>query len=243
MQTSKCTNCGNDLDYAAKFCRRCGQAIDPLEWTTRKLEQPQPTQFEEPSRFDAPTRMANAWPTSPTYLPPDAMPPQAAVTSGIEPTGQKKTVIVMAAVIALLVIALAGLGIFLFFDRQVTPPPFPPPGGSGRTAPIPPVPPPPGVPGQPSPPAPPQPDSISGEWIYPGSKITMEMSGGRKGRVVKLNTPDAIETVVDWYVNKIGPVKRVKLPGGNTVLTREGLAVVITPEDNGTSILLTQGEN
>ncbi len=71
----------------------------------------------------------------------------------------------------------------------------------------------------------------------------MEMSGGRKGRVVKLSTPDAIDTVTDWYIKKIGPVKQVKIPGDSTVLTREGLAVVITPDGNETSILLTQGEN
>src|ERR1044071_7976044 len=244
MQTSKCSNCGADIDYAAKFCRRCGQAIDPSEWATRNLEEP--SKFEQPPRFESPTRPANSWSTSPTYLPPGAMPPQVITPGGMESSGQKKTVIALAAVIAVLVIALAGLGIFLFAggNRQATPPPFPPPGGVGQPAPPPRVPSPPGVPGQPTPPAAPaQPDSISGELIYPGSKVTMEMSGGRKGRVVKLNTPDAIDKVVDWYVNKIGPVKQVKLPGGNTTLTREGLAVVITPEDNGTSILLTQGEN
>jgi hypothetical protein len=159
------------------------------------------------------------------------------VTSGIEPTGQKKTVIALAAIIAVLVIALSTLAFIIFFREPDGPPRV------MTTPPIPSAPPVPGVPQPQPPPGAPLPDSLSPELIYPGSKITMEMSGGRKGRVVKLSTPDAIETVVDWYVNKIGPAKRVKLPGGNTVLTREGLAVVITPEDDGTSILLTQGEN
>ncbi len=133
MQTSKCSNCGDDIDYAAKFCRRCGQAIDPLEWATRNLEEPTTNSsslLDSSPRLDLP----NAWSTSPTYLPPDAMPPQASAPSGMESSGQKKTVIALAAVIAVLVIALAGLGIFLFVSgtRQATPPPFPPPGGSGQ---------------------------------------------------------------------------------------------------------------
>ena len=243
MQTSKCTNCGADIEYAAKFCRRCGQAISPSEWTTRNLEEP--TRIEEPSRFEAPTRPANSWSTAPTYLPPDAMPQQVIMPGSIESSGQKKTVIALAAVIAVLVIALAGLGIFIFVNRAGGPPPLPQPEGRSQPLPPPRAPRAPGVPDQPPlPPQPPTPPvSVSGEFIYPGSKVTMEMSGGRKGRMVKLSTPDAIDTVADWYIKKIGPAKQIRVPGGSTVLTGERVAVVITTEGNETSIILTQKSN
>ncbi|MGA9769741.1 MAG: zinc ribbon domain-containing protein [Blastocatellia bacterium] len=220
MQTSKCSNCGADIDYATKFCRQCGRPVDPSEWTTRKLE--------EPSRFESPTRPANSWSTAPTYLPPDAMPPQVAATGSIESTGQKKTVVALAAVIAVLVIVLSALAIFLFvrqadqIPRAMTPPTVP------------------STPRAPEAPIPPSASSISGELIYPGAKVTMDMSGGSKGRVIKLSTPDGVDTVTDWYINKIGSAKQVRIPGGSTVLSGNGIAVVITVEGSETSIILTQ---
>lgn len=167
------------------------------------------------------------------------MPPQVIMPGGMESSGQKKTVIALAAVIAVLVIALAGLGLFMFMDRSDGPPArdFPPETHGGSGPPLPP-PRPPLPPGQP--PTPPVAPRVSEELIYPGAKITMDVSGGPKGRVVQLSTPDAIDTVTDWYINKLGSPKQVKLPGGNTVLTGEGVAVVITTEGSATSILLTQ---
>ncbi len=235
MQTTKCTNCGADIDYAAKFCRRCGQAIDPLEWTTRKLEQP--SQFEEPSRLEAPTRIANSWPTSPTYLPPDAMPPQAAVTSGMEPTGQKKIVIALATIVAVLVIALATLAILMFFRKPdetpyaITPPPIP------SVPPVPRVPP----PGAPAPNS--APPAISKDLMYPGAEVTMQVMGEENAKVVQLTTPDSFDQVVDWYTKHMKPKKQVRIPGGNAVLKGEGVAVMIMNGGDGTSILVTVGEN
>ena len=228
MQTSKCVNCGADIDYATKFCRQCGRPVDPSEWTTRKLE--------EPSRFESPTRLANSWPTSPTYLPPDAMPPQAPVTSSIESAGQKKTVIVLATIVALLVIALSALAI-LMFVRQADEAPR---AMSTPTAPTAPK-----VPGVPTPPPIPNgaTTTISQDLIYPGAQVTMEVKGEEKAKMVQLNTSDSFDKVIDWYVKKIKPTKHVTIPGGNAVLKGDGIAVMIMNDGEVTSILITQGED
>jgi hypothetical protein len=166
------------------------------------------------------------------------MPPQVAATSGIAPTGQKKTTVALAAVIAVLVIALVGLGLFIFIDRLNGSSQGDSSGGSGQSLTPPRAPRAPEVPSQPS--SPPPASSISGEMIYPGAKITMDMSGGPKGRVLKLSTPDAVDKVADWYINKIGSAKQIRIPGGSTVLSGNGIAVVITVEGPETSIILTQ---
>jgi hypothetical protein len=178
-------------------------------------------------------------------LPPDAGLPQAAATSGIAPTGQKKTVIALAAIIGILLVALSVLAIFLFTRRPedssrviVLPPPLIDPSV-------------PGIPKTPRPPVPPQPDAppgnttttISQDLIYPGAEITMEVKGEEKAKVVQLSTPDSFDKVVDWYVKKINPTKHVRIPGGNAVLKADDIAVMIMNGGNVTSILITQGKN
>jgi hypothetical protein len=68
----------------------------------------------------------------------------------------------------------------------------------------------------------------------------MELPGGPKGKVVQLSTPDAADKVIDWYVKKINPKEHVRMPGGNAVITGDGIAVVITNAGSETSILLTK---
>ena len=226
MQFFTCSNCGAALDQSAKFCRQCGQPSDPSELTTRKLE--------EPPRYEHPTQPANAGFTSPAYLPPNAFPPQGPVTRSMEQTGQKKTIITLAVLVAVLLVALSGLAIYITTMRGPNiPVPRAPQPPISSTPPQPPTPPP--TPGGVT--------TIGKELIYPGSEVIMEVNSGRDGKVVQLRATDSFDKIVDWYSERINLKNRVRLPGSNTILEGEGVAVVINSRGDDTHITVTEKRN
>lgn len=237
MQTRACTNCGAVADSPMKFCRQCGQPLDGSEMTTRQLEEPKP--YAAMPRYDAPTQLTNAGPTSPAYMPPDAMPPQwVQPTAGIPSGGQKKALIILASVIGVLLLTLAAL-LFVMMNKSAptrfgpTIPPSPPIAPSG--------------PSEASPPAPPGtsgsvPTTMAKDLIYPGATVTMSVPGDRGKGVVNLTAHDSFDKVVDWYLARIKSPKRVMLPGPTATLTGDGIAVVITGAGDETNIIIAQGE-
>jgi hypothetical protein len=199
-------------------------------------------QLEEPRRYDAPTQLTNSAPTAPAYMPPqwaqqsDAMPPQwVQPTAGMQSGGQKKMVIILASVIGVLLIT---LGALIFVMMNKTPVPSsrstirigPPPPGSE----MPPPPPPPGIPGS-------APTTLAKELIYPGATVTMSVPGGEGKGVTNLTVHDSFDKVMDWYLARVKPVKRVMLPGPSAMLKGDGIMVMITGASNEINILITQG--
>lgn len=229
MQTVSCANCGAAIDSTTRFCRHCGHPQDPSELTTRSLE--------EPARFETPTQPANSGFTSPAYLPPEAFHLQASATRAMEQPSQKKTIITLSIIIAVLLVVLSGLGLFLFFQgpnfaqppRILIPPPraeVPQPPG---------VPTPPGMPHAPTAPVP----AIFKELLYPGSQIIMDTSDS-DGRTIHLRTSDPTDKVIDWYKDRIKPSKQVNIPGISAMLEGSDFEVIILFEGNSTGILLAQ---
>jgi hypothetical protein len=228
--------------------------------TTRQLEEPK--RYDAPPRYDAPTQLTNSAPTSPAYMPPDAVPPQwvqppdamspqwVQPTAGMQSGGQKKTVILLASVIGVLLITLAAL-LFVVMRNNTHPsqtPPragFPPPG-------VPPVPggEPSGIPGGiPMPPTPPVPRGIPGsapttlakDLIYPGATVTMSVPSNEGKAVTTLTVRDSFDKVVDWYLARVKPTKQVMLPGPTATLKGNHIAVVITAASDEISIIIAQG--
>jgi len=139
-----------------------------------------------------------------------------------------------------MILALAGLLIFLNFG--VNAPRFPPPvgeipGGPPAPPPLPPIqPPPPPLTATPADPG------IDPSLIYPGSSQTMSIvkPGGKS--VLQLVTNDAAKTVADWYSSRLKDAKKVSILGiGPTIFKAGEIAVVITGSDEGTQILITKG--
>lgn len=220
---------------SAKFCRQCGNLLDPSEMTTRSLDAP----LAEPPPFDHPTRPANQGITSPTYMPPAMMSPQPpAPIIGNAPPSNNNTVLLI--ILALGLCMLIALGVVAFvafgrFSKHTAPPPPPPIPGTIQKAP-----PPPEGPGIiPHPPQPPPPPgsvrgTLSPTLIYPGAEVVTEIAG-TDGGVTQLRTDDSFDKVVDWYVEKIKPKNHVNMPG-SVILDGDGVGVLISSTGDGTSI-------
>jgi hypothetical protein len=105
------------------------------------------------------------------------------------------------------------------------------------------------------PPPPPQPPlpprgstegtSINRALVYPGAKTTMEITGEDEGGVLQLQTSDSFDKVVDWYTEKLKPksVIRMKDPTSRVILEAGGMSVIINANGDGTTIMLTQGDD
>jgi len=242
MEMINCPACGTEIQDTAKFCRQCGQAVNPAEATTKL--------FDEPVQTATPTQGINAIPTTPSYSPPSfpaSYQPSymaAATTQGLENKSRNKTVIILASLVVVLLLALAGLSAWFIFG-----------GGSPRSGGIvveipdmpnvPHAPPPPPVPPVPpvDPPAPPGSGgaTISKDLIYPGAEETMRVGGKDGARVLRLQTNDPINKVSDWYVQRLSATKKIVVPGGSTILKANGITVLITGDRKGTQIVLTSG--
>jgi hypothetical protein len=227
------------LVLSAKFCRQCGNRLDPSELTTRTLDAP----AAEPQPYDHPTRPANAGITLPTYAPPSMMQAQPhAPIIGNAPPANNKTALLIFLALGLTVLIALGVAAFVLLGKFTGgPPPTPPPSGSSQKAP-----PPPGNPGIIPPPPPPPPGqpvpgqvktSLDPSFIYPGAEVTMDV-GGTEGHVTQLQTNDAFDKVVDWYVAKLQPKNQVSIPGGK-IIESENFVALITSSGNATSIMLT----
>jgi hypothetical protein len=236
MSNATCPNCGAALIAGAKFCRQCGRLVSSsanassvTEATTRTLRTPaeyaaQPTDFFPPQ------------PTSPAYMSPKETPPPPAYdTRSLEQSGRKGNAWLMSAVVAILLCALIAVGIIFFVKSR-----------SSTTQPSTTVPEPPTVtvPGIPPPPPPKPPttragtNAISSELIYPGAKTTLEMESEEGGSMLQLQSKDAYEKVLDWYLEKLKPKNIKRLPGPMAVLNSDKLVAIINGGNGDTSIIL-----
>ena len=233
MSTVFCDNCGTSLLDSAKFCRACGKPTPTLsEATTKK--------FDEQTQFQNPTRSVGPSFTSPAYMSPmEFNPPGPGVaTNDLSQKTRNRNLIIIVCMFGVMILALAGLLIFLNFGINAPPrPPTP-------VIEIPAIPPPPPPPGQPTPPitAPPAETGIDPSLIYPGSRQTMSIvkPGGKS--VLQLVSNDASKTVADWYSSRLKDAKKVSILGiGPTIFKAGEIGVVITGSDEGTQILITKG--
>ena len=223
-----CSFCGAGIADSAKFCRACGRALDPSELTTRNLE--------TDSRFQHPTAHVQQAITTPAYLAPSQVPAAPSTNDLAKKSQSRVLIITLAALVGVLLFALALL-VFLRFDSGTPTPdipvvsipvPTPPPGAP------PPPPPPPPVPGDTA-----IPDSLA----YPGAKTVMNINSARGKSVLQLQTTDSPSKVVAWYKDKLKPTQNVDLPFGNSILKNGDTTVVITGVEDGTTILISRGED
>ncbi len=161
-------------------------------------------------------------------------------------SSQKKTIFVLASLVVILLIAVVGMGIFMFVnDSNGTPAPpteiaSPPPGGLANPPSGPAI----AIPEPPEPPEPPTARAdtdINPDLKYPGARTVMDMNSGVEGHVTQMQARAPIEKVVEWYVAKLKPTKRVTLPGGGAVLKNKGITAVITGGEGEAMILIKQG--
>src|SRR6185503_5265734 len=222
-----CSFCGAGIADSAKFCRACGRALDPSELTTRTLE--------PESRFQNPTAHVQQAITTPAYLAPSQAPVVPSTNDLAKKPQSRALIITLAALVGVLLFALA-IVLFMRFDSGTPAPdipvvsipvPTPPPGA-------PPPPPPPPVPGDTA-----IPDSLA----YPGAKTVMNINSAHGKSVLQLQTTDSPSTVVAWYKDKLKLTQNVDLPFGNSILKSGDTAVVITAVEDGTTILITRGQD
>ncbi len=201
-------------------CTSCGAQIDSTARFCRACGQ-------QVFASEAPTARMETYPqpgaetqgfgpvmTSPTFGPP-AM--QAPDTNPFDTAKRKRTLTVVIGMIVFLILAMIGLGIGLMFwtkDHPVRSGPQPPPF-TGET-------------------------SNKGDLIYPGAKISFRVNGDNGEKVLQLRTDDSVEDVVNWYEKKIGPTKKVQIPGVGTTLTDGDTTAVISGIGDGTQIIVTQ---
>lgn len=87
--------------------------------------------------------------------------------------------------------------------------------------------------------------SINRALIYPGAKTTMEITGTDEDHLLQLQTSDSFDKVVSWYTEKLKPksVLRMKDPSSRVILGTDEMNVIINENGNGTTIMLTQGDD
>ena len=225
MGTVYCDNCGTSLlEENAKFCRACGKPTPPLSEAATK-------RFDERPGVQVPTAPVGPSLTTPAYMAPFELPP-AQRTNDLRQKTQKRNVIILVSMLALMIFALAGLLAFLNFGLDQsggipTPPAAP-------TAPAPPIPPPPAPPvivGQ---------STIDQSLIYPGARQTMSMLAEGGKSVLTLQSDDSARKVAAWYIAKLKVAKKVAI-AGQTILQAGDIGVVITGSDEGAQIFITRG--
>lgn len=227
MAIVSCISCGAQVEDISRFCRSCGTPVDPSELTTRKLE--------PDIQYQSPTQIVNQSPTTPAYLSPSPLPavPAVPATNDLMPRSQNRTaIIVLAATVGLLLFLLVAV-LLVRFNSGGTP--------DAPTAIVIPTPPnPPAAPGPPIVPAVPS-GTIDESLKYPGAEELMNVKNAQGKGMLQLQTKDSTHKVVEWYTAKLKPSEQVKLPFGNAILRSGDIAVVISGNDDGTSILITRG--
>jgi hypothetical protein len=228
MAIVSCISCGAQVDDTSRFCRSCGTPFDPSELTTRKLE--------PDIQYQSPTQIVNQSPTTPAYLSPSPLPavPAVPATNDLTPRSQNRTaIVVLAATVGLLLFLLVAV-LLVRFNSGGTP--DAPTTIGIPTVPNPPVaPPPPNVPAVPS-------GTIDESLKYPGAEELMNVKNAQGKGMLQLQTKDSTRKVVEWYTAKLKPSEQVSLPFGNAILRSGDIAVVISGNDDGTSILITRGD-
>lgn len=230
MATVYCDNCGTSLlEESAKFCRACGKPTPLSEAATKR--------FDEQPVYEKPTSPVGSF-TTPAYMAPFEMPP-VEQTQDLRRRRQKRNLIILVSMFAMMIFALAGLLVFLNFgvdSPQGIPEAPPPPIVS--TPPVTPVP--------PIPPIPPVPPVIAGQTaidpslIYPGAQQTMSINHEGGKSVLQLRTSDAATKVAEWYIARLKITKKVTI-AGQTILNAGDTGVVIFGSDEGAQILITKG--
>ena len=224
MAIISCPSCGAQVEDTSRFCRSCGRPFDPSELTTRQLE--------PGVEYQSPTQGVNQSPTTPAYLSPVPVPAVPA-TNDLTPSSPNRTaIIVLAATVGLLVFLLVAI-LLVKFNSEGTP------VGPAAIS-IPPPPPPPGAPSAPPGPALGEPITIE-SLKYPGAEELMNVKSAKGKGLLRLQTKDPTSKVVEWYTAKLKPADTVDLSFGNAILRAGDIAVVITGNEDGTSILITRG--
>lgn len=227
MATVYCDNCGTSLlEETAKFCRACGKPTPLSEAATKK--------FDEQPVFEKPTSPVGSF-TTPAYMAPFEMPP-VEQTHDLRQKRQKRNLIILVSMLAMMIFALAGLLIFLNLRVNAPEgiPAPPPPVVSTPPTPAPPMPPPlPGING---------PSTIDPALIYPGSRQTMSINREGGESVLQLVSDDPVSTITAWYEAKLKNSKKVAI-AGQTILKAGNVGVVIIGSDEGAQILITHGGN
>ena len=226
MGTVYCDNCGTSLlEENAKFCRACGKPTPPLSEAATK-------RFDERPGVQVPTAPVGPSLTTPAYMAPFELPP-ATRTNDLRQKTQKRNLIILVSMLALMIFALAGLLVFLNFGLD-----------QSKGIPVPETP---GMTSTPAtPPAPPAPPIIVGQstidqsLIYPGAHQTMSMLAEGGKSVLTLQSNDSARKVADWYIAKLKVTKKVAI-AGQTILQSGDIGVVITGSDEGAQILITRG--
>jgi hypothetical protein len=230
------------MQEGSKFCRLCGRP-SPSEATTRS--------FAPPPGVESNTNYINPAATGPSYMPPQFIAPPGSqfVTGPVADTGklgagsQKRTIIVLASMVGVLLIAVIVMAFFLFEGSPTQDNYFGGPTPPG--APTPPTPP--RAPTPPRPPeAPPLPGSgtslIDRSLIYPGSTTAVDINTGGAS-VIQLNSDDPADKVIKWYKEKLNPSREVTVPGPTTILSTKDIKVVINPVGSGSLITLKKGQD
>jgi hypothetical protein len=226
-----CFHCGAESFAEARFCRQCGQRLDDrppvsvTEGSTRLFDAPY-----TPPKSD-PFANENQWAGGP-IVSHDANFTSSVAGKHTQTLGQPKSykglfLIGGSAFLAFAVLALILL--FRFWGTVTINPPSdsaPPPPSALQ-----------------EPPAP----SASGtnvfsKLMYPGAKTTMSVSGGGEGNVLQLETTDTVEKVANWYRAKFSNPKVTSIPKSQ-IIDAGNIKVIIIDQNNGTRILLTQGQD
>ncbi|HWP45310.1 MAG TPA: hypothetical protein VNO14_18855 [Blastocatellia bacterium] len=197
--------------------------------------------FDDPVTSEPRRHHVNVGATTPSYLAPDPYPPmQALPTHRIDHSRYKWTIIALASLVLILLLALG----VIFFARYSPEPrvagglpgtpeiviPRPPEAPAPPAAPDTP-PPPPGIPGDGR--------RISADLIYPGAEEIGRIKAGPVASVVRLRASATVEEVVQWYEYRLTGEKVIKTPNGNTVISLGSLAIMIKPGPGGTNIMIT----
>jgi hypothetical protein len=227
MGTVYCDGCGTSLEERARFCRACGKPTPLSEAATKKFE-------EQPEARNL-TSPVGVVPTTPAYLAPSeqgSFQTNDLQTHELRSRRQRRNLIILVSLLAVMIFALAGLLAFLSFgvSRPAGPPP-PPPPLTGIPPPI-----------RPAPPASPgvgtAPSKIDPSLIYPGSRQTMAVEESGKS-VLQLQSNDSIRKVVDWYLDRLKAAKKVSIVG-QTILQSGEMTVLIVGGEDVTEILITR---
>ncbi len=225
MGTVFCDNCGTDVDENAKFCRACGRATPLSEAATKRFD-------EQPETVN-PTRPVGPSPTTPAYMAPFELAP-APQTNDLRQKTQRRNLIILAAMLAMMILALGGLLVFLNFGVGT---PAGVPQDTGGITP-PPPPPPPLVP--PAPPAIETQSTIDPTLIYPGARQTLSINKEGKS-VLQLECDAPVRTVAEWYRARLKVTKTISIVG-QTILKAGDIGVVIMGGEAGAQIIITRGD-
>jgi hypothetical protein len=91
-----------------------------------------------------------------------------------------------------------------------------------------------------SPPAAPPAGVVGNEFIYPGAKVNLQANNA-DGITLELQTTDSVDKVVAWYTAKLKPTKTFNPAGVVSIMEGKNGKVVITGDEEGTSIIFKSG--